>query len=168
MPANVSPEQLIHLLNQVVSGRYGGKPFFIWPGESSELRTLLDRLPEAAGTTWLNVSDLAQDVIPRLARQTLLANLEATLQGLVGSGCRLLVVTGPYLLHRYEPSAPLAPFWNSFLSSERAVVVVLPRPVCRPASLPDYAAFAGNDPSRVFTNGIDAPHVGHPNGGSES
>jgi hypothetical protein len=168
MSPNVSSEQLIHLLNQVVSGRYGGKPFFIWQGQASELRSLLARLPEAANTKWLCVNNLAEDVIPRLARQTLLASLEASLQGYIASGCRLLVVTDPYLLHRYEPSAPLAPFWNCFLSSERAVVVVLPPPVCRPTSLPYYVAFAGDDPSRTLTNGIEALHVGHPNGGSES
>lgn len=169
MQPPLSTSDLIVAIKQVTTGHYSGKPFFVWRGTTAELKAALDQLPEASPVVaWLDVNSLAEDVIGRLAERRLTEKLKSRLESLASSGCQLLIVTNPYLLHRYEPSAPLAAFWNSFLASNRGVILALPEPVRRPRALPEYVAFYGETPDRIYVNNLDAAVVAPEGGGHGS
>ena len=156
MPDSTTADELLATLRRVVPGQYSGKPLFFWQGSEDELHGLLDSSPELAPwLAWLDVNDLAEDVIPRRARETLRSKLQARLGAALEADRRILVVAHPYLLLRYEPAAPLAIFWNSFISSSRAVVVILPSPERRP-ELPGYVRYRWQDPLRLFGDAASA------------
>lgn len=169
MPGLVSEDDFVSILRQVVGGRHSGKPLFFWQGDVAQLRTTMANLPDLEGrVAWLDANQLAEDVIPRRAREVLRTKLERSLQQFVESGIHVLVVESPWLLLRYEPAAPLAALWNTFVSSGRAVVVVLPRPVPRPLSLPQYIRFRGDAPATLFADGVGGSVVADSAGGVES
>ncbi len=139
MPREITAHALVAELRRVVADQYNGRPLFLWIGQGNDLRSLLRAEQNIAVTLdWLDVNSLAEDVIPRCARQTLRAKLRAHLQQAIDGGRRVLAVDNPYLLLRYEPAAPLAELWNGFVSSVRAAIVVIPPATPRPAALPHY------------------------------
>ncbi|MGH7860699.1 MAG: hypothetical protein ACREOS_00515 [Candidatus Dormibacteraceae bacterium] len=163
--AHPSIEELLRTLRQVIGGRYSGKPLFFWPGTSARLRKAIDTATDlAVVVAWLDVNDLAEDVIPRRARETLRTKLAARIQGDLASGARVLILENPYLLMRYEP-APLAPLWNTFVGGSRAAVVVLPPPVPRPSALPSYVHFQGDAPGQIFVDANVGAGIASPDGG---
>lgn len=152
-----SVDDFLFALNQVVGDAYNGRPLFLWSGLAGDLRVALSRQSSVGATmAWVNLNDLASDVIPRRAREVLHSGVNAVMTRAVGEGKRVLVVENPYLLLRYEPAAPLAIFWNSFVSSRRAVVVIVPPAVPRPATLPDYVQFGADDPGLLLSDAATA------------
>jgi hypothetical protein len=156
MPRTTSIDDFLAALHRVVSGRYSGKPLFCWrEGKSTLQATLAGDAALRDRAVWLDVNDLAEDVIPRRAGERFRTQLGGRLDEVIASGKQILVVTNPYLLLRYEPAAPLAPFWNRFVGSQRAVVVTLPQPVPRPANLPRYVQFRGDRVGEDIVESLD-------------
>jgi hypothetical protein len=138
-------------MGRLVAGQQNERLLCFWEGGAERLRRLL--MQESVvflSLAWLDVNTLADDVIPRRAREVLRAALHGRIAEAVERGVHVLVIEQPYLLLRYEPAAPLAAFWDRFISSQRAVIIVLPAPIARPADLPSYVQFRGDDPSRLF------------------
>jgi len=164
----LSADDLVQALKLVCAGQYNGKPLFFWLGKADRLRQTIGAAPEfVEAMAWLDTNELAEDVIPRLARETLKSKLVQRIQTATASNARILVVVNPYLLLRYEP-APLAIFWNSFVDSRHAVVVVLPTPVPRPVDLPPYVRFRGDTPEQIFLEANEGAAVVSPDGGATS
>jgi len=166
MPTLLSVDELLSALRQVVTGQHSGKPLYFWNGTREKLQAALSALhgPDRS-VIWLDVSTLAEDVIPKLARETLKRKLDGQLEAAIASGCSLLVIENPHLLLRYEPSAPFAAFWNSFVGSSRAVIVIVPQPVQRPPTLPAYVRFQGDRPEHLFVEIGGDSLVVSPDGG---
>lgn len=144
MTCGLPASGLVERVKKVASGEYGGKALFYWEGTEDCLRTALSETPDiASASKWLDVSGLAEDVIPRLARDRLHARLKEVIDRAAEDGRSVLIVTNPYLLLRYEAAAPLGTFWDTFVASRRAVVVVLPCAARRPHGLPGYVQFRG-------------------------
>lgn len=151
MPEILSADEFVTALQQVIDGKFGGKPFFFWQGDVAKLKAVMSLLPNAgSANAWLDVRDLAEDVIPRRARDVLRSKLQETLRKSSESGVKVLVVENPWLLIRYEPAAPLAAFWNGFVNSERAVVVVVPPVMPRPAGLPEFVRYQDDVSAQLF------------------
>lgn len=166
MTKTFTPEELLATLRRLAAGQQNERLLCFWEGGAERLHRLLAQESGlAASLVWLDVNMLADDVIPRRAREVFRTALHRHIAEAVERGARVLVVEQPYLLLRYEAAAPLAAFWDRFISSRRAVIIVLPAPIARPADLPSYVQFRGADPRRLFDEAmVDAVLVSAPGG----
>lgn len=165
---SMSPDDLVICLRRVIAGSYAGKPLFTWNGPSSALKARLQADEGLqARSAWLDVNGLAEDVIPRRSREVLRAKVHARLQELIASRCQVLILENPFLLLRYEPSAPLGMFWSVFVSSTRAAILVLPQPVWRPHDLPQYVRFRGDTLQELLVDPTEQMHIVSPGGGAK-
>lgn len=168
MLPRLSVDEFLADLQRVVSGHYAGKPLFFWEGGANRLNDVLSSdLATGLRVYWLDVNELAEDVIPRRARETFQGKLRERIDEAIANGGRVLVVTNPYLILRYEPSAPFAPFWNRFANSQRATVIALPRSVPRPPALPSYIQFRGDSIEPSVIESIDGAAIVRGGGGNE-
>ena len=161
-----TPEELLAALRRLAAGQQNERLLCFWEGGVERLRRLLAQEPaQPLSVVWLDLNTLAEDVIPRRAREVLRAALHGRIAEAVERGVHVLVIEQPYLLLRYEAAAPLAAFWDRFISSQRAVIVVLPAPIARPADLPSHVQFRGADPRRLFDEAVvDAVLISAPGG----
>jgi hypothetical protein len=155
MSAVLAPERLLADLQRLVNDQMNERRLYFWDGDAGSLRGLLASDPTVRDATeWLDVNDLAEDVLPRLAQRTLRSGLTTRLDAAVAAGVRLLVVDHPYLLLRYEPEAPLAALWDRFLGSSRTAIVILPPSLPRPPGLPPYVQYRAEVPRRLFNDAV--------------
>ena len=110
------PEPILAALRQVATGAYNGKPLFLWCRSAATMLGAIETEPLLRTlVAHVDVNDLAQDCLPRLAAERLRDGLERRLAEVVSAGKRILLVENPWLLLRYEPASPLGLFWNRFV-----------------------------------------------------
>lgn len=157
---------ILAALRQFANGAYNEKPLFLWSGSPETIRGAIEAEPHLSSLlSRVDINDLAEDCLARLAAERLRDAIERRLAEAIAAGKRILLVENPWLLLRYEPASPLGSFWNRFVSSERAVVVVAPPAIARPASLPAYVQFHAEEVSARLGAGSPIAPLATPGGG---